>query len=181
MRIENLVKKEKNEIKKAYRTTKNTNEKVRYLALKLLTEEYHRKEISSIIGFSEEAIGTWVTAYNKDGIEGLREKRTTGNRRKLTKEQIGGIAKILKEETPEKHGYPGKFWTVKTLKQLVKKECDVIYRDDQSYREVFFHAGFSFHKPEKVNKNQKPHMRKRFEEDIKKNSRNTGEKIAWYW
>lgn len=181
MHIKNLAKKEKEEINKAYQATKNVSEKVRYQALKLLTEGYKRKEISAIIGKSAKAIGLWVTAYNKNGIERLREKRTTGNHRKLTNDQKDKIAKILKEETPEQRRFQGKFWTVNFLKQLVKKEHNAAYQDNQSYRNLFSYAGFSFHKPEKVNKKQNPYMRKRFEQNIKKNSKNTGEKIVWYW
>jgi putative transposase len=181
MRIKNLNKKEKEKIEKAYKTTKNVNEKVRYQALSLLVKEYQRKDVAEIVGFSEKTLGLWVTAYNKRGIEGLREKRTTGNRRKLTNDQKDGIAKIIKVETPDTRGFQGKFWTVQTLKQLVKKEYGVTYKDSQSYRTLFSYAGFSFHKPEKVNKNRNQHMRKRFEQNIKKNSKNTGEKIAWYW
>lgn len=181
MRIKNLTKKQKEEIIRAYKTTKNAGEKVRYQALKLLSEEYQRSEISAIIGKSRHAIGLWVTAYNKNGIEGLREKRTTGNHKKLAKDQKDSLARIVKSETPKEYGYQGKFWTAELLKKLVKKEYGVTYKSMTSYRNLFSYAGFSFHKPEKVNKNQKPHMRKRFEQDIKKNSRNTGEKIAWYW
>lgn len=181
MRIQNLTKEQKEEIRETYQTTKNANEKVRYQALKLLTEGYKRKEIAAIIGKSEKAIGIWVTAYNKNGIETIREKRNTGNHRKLTNNQKDKIVKILKEEIPEQRGFQGKFWTVISLKQLVKKEHGVVYEDNQSYRNLFSYAGFSFHKPEKVNKKQNPYMRKRFEQNIKKNSKNTGEKIVWYW
>lgn len=181
MRIKNLTEEEKERIFRAYKTTKNANEKIRYQALKLLAEGYKRKEVSAITGLSKQTVGLWITAYNKRGIEELREKRTTGNHKKLTGEQKNSIAKILKEKTPDIRGYQGKFWTVQSLKQLIKKEYAVVYKDNQSYRNIFLYAGFSFHKPEKVNKKQNQHMRKKFERKIKKNSKNTGEKIVWYW
>ena len=181
MRIKNLAKAQKKEIKRAYKTAKNASEKIRYQSLKLLTEGYGRKEVIEIAGISRQALGQWVTVYNKQGVEGLREKRTTGNNRKLTGDQKNSIAKIIKNNSPEECGLEGKFWTVELLKKLVKKEHGIVYKDSQSYRNLFSYAGFSFHKPEKVNKNRKPHMRRRFEQDIKKNSKNTGEKIVWYW
>lgn len=181
MRIKNLSDDRKEEILRAYKTTANVHEKIRYQSLKLLSEGYRRKEVSTITGLSEETIGVWVTAYNKHGISELREKRVTGNHKKLTTEQKDKITIILKRKNPKQYGFEGKFWTVELLKKLVTKEYGVTYKDKQSYRNLFSYAGFSFHKPEKVNQKQSPHMRKRFEQEIKKNSQSTGEKIAWYW
>ena len=70
---------------------------------------------------------------------------------------------------------------MKLLQEWVQKEYGVSYQSDQSYRNLFQEAGFSFHKPEKVHQNQDPHRRQRFEEQLKKNFRNTGEKMVWYW
>lgn len=179
--LKKISKKRKQEIEDAYRSAKNPNDKIRYQGLKLLSRGYKRKEVSAITGKSIQAIGLWVTAYNKNGLDFLKDKRKTGNRKKITNKQKDRIKELISANTPEELGYEGKFWNTTSLKELVKDKFDVTYKSSQSYRDLFSYAGFSFHKPEKVNKNQKPHMRKRFEQEIKKNSKNTGEKIVWYW
>jgi transposase len=181
MRMGQMSKPAREGIEKAYKTAKHPTEKVRYQALKLLTQGYARHEVAAIIGMSLSVIGTWITAYHKKGLEGLREKRTTGNHRKLTREQKDQITQILKEKTPEQCGEEGKFWTVELLKKVVITEYGITYRSPQSYRALLTHAGFSFHKPGKVHKDQNPYMRKRFEQRLKKNSKSTGEKMVWYW
>ena len=181
MYIKNLSEREKKAIEEAYQTTHKVPEKVCYQALKLLSQGYKRHEVATIIGKSLQALGEWVTTYNRKGLEGLRGKKTTGNHRKLTREQKDQISKILKEKTPEQCGEEGKFWTVELLKKLVTREYGITYRSDQSYRNLLIQAGFSFHKPGKVHKDQNPHMRKRFEQRLKKNSKSIGEKMVWYW
>jgi|SRR5208283_3344014 len=181
MRIRALGARQKRAIEEAYHQAQQGREKVRYLTLKLLAQGYTRKEVSTIVGVSLGAIGKWVTGYHHRGVEGLQEKGQPGNHHQLTVEQKDQIGKILKEKTPEDCGYGGRFWTVELLKGWVRKEYGIFYRCDQSYRNLFQRAGFSFHKPKKVHKNQSPYMRKRFEEKLKKNSRNTGEKMVWYW
>ena len=172
---------EKESLEKAYRSAHHRTERERYLALKLLSQGYLRKEVASILDRSLSVIGNWVTLYNHQGVEGLREKRKTGNHRHLTWEQKDRLARLMKEKTPEQYGYGGRFWTVALLQELVQREYGIIYRSDQSYRDLFRYAGFSFHKPAKVHQDQNPHMRRRFEQKLKKNSQNTGEKIVWYW
>jgi transposase len=179
--MKDLPTEKKEAIEVAYQTTRNIHEKDRYQALRLLSQGYKRQEVAAILGKSHQALGEWVTTYHQKGLEGLREKRNTGNHRKLTREQKDQMTKILKEKTPEQCGYSGKFWTVEGLKTLVKDTQGVTYKSPQSYRNLFHDAGLSFHKPEKVHKNQSPYRRKRFEEELKKNSQSTGEKIVWYW
>ena len=181
MYIKNLSSSEKEAIAEAYQTAHNVPEKVRYQALKLLSQGYKRSEVARILGKSLQALGEWVTTYNRKGLEGLQRKKILGNRRKLTREQQDQISQILKEKTPEQCGEAGKFWTVELLKKLVTREYGITYHSDQSYRNLLTQAGFSFHKPGKVHKEQNPHMRKRFEQRLKKNSKSIGEKMVWYW
>ncbi len=179
--LKKLSKGKKKGIKEAYFKAKNPNDKIRYLGLKLLSEGYKRSQVSAITGRSLQAIGNWVTAYNKKGLDFLKDKRKTGNRKKLTNLQKVRVSELINAKTPEELGYEGRFWNIALLQRLVKEEFAVTYKSSQTYRDLFFYAGFSFHKPGKVNKNQKPHMRKRFEQEIKKNSKNIGEKMVWYW
>ena len=74
----------KHKIRLAYQNAKHPNDKIRYQALKLLSEGYTRKQVSTITEKSLKSIAKWVTDYNKFGLESLKEKRTTGNRKKLT-------------------------------------------------------------------------------------------------
>ena len=54
-------------------------------------------------------------------------------------------------------------------------------KSEISYHNLFKFCGFSYHKPNKVNKRQNPHMRQRFEDVLKKSSNGAIEKIVWSW
>jgi len=168
-------------LEKAFKEAKDGKEKIRFQALRLLTQGYTRKESAKITGASIHTLGRWVTSYNKNGLEGLANKPQPGNHRKLTKQNKLKIKKLLHNNTPEKLGYEGKFWNIPLLRQLVKDKFRLEYECKESYRRLLHFAGFSFHKPAGVNKKRNGHMVKRFEDSLKKDSGDTKEKIVWYW
>jgi len=181
MRLKNLPKVKVNALEKAFKRAKDTREKTRCQALWLLTQGYKRREVVKIVGRSKQALAKWVSAYNKKGLEGLDNKPQPGNHRKLTRQQKQRIKKLITTNRPEKLGLEGKFWTVPTIKRMVKERFKVTYKTDDSYRRLFHFCGFSFHKPNKVNKKRNSHMVRRFEEKLKKDSRGIRDKIVWYW
>ena len=181
MRINQLPFNQVKAQEKAFRKSQSPREKIRYQAIWLSARGYPRPEVSQVTGSSQGAIRRWITAYNKEGLTGLRQKPKPGNHRKLTKNQKSQIKKLLKNNSPQSLGYPGEFWNINLLKSLVKDKHQVTYYSPRSYQRLFHWCGFSFHKPNKANKKQSPHMRKRFADIIKKNSQPTGERLVWYW
>ena len=123
----------------------------------------------------------WQRAFKKQGVDGLRTQPPPGNNHKLSREQKEEIKDTINTKGPGNFSLEGKFWSVPALRQYVRKQYKVIYKSNDSYRRLFNFCGFSFHKPDKVNKKQNPHMRKQFEETLKKSSNGTYEKLVWYW
>ena len=179
--LKTLPKNQVNALEKAFRESKNTREKLRYHGLWLCSRGYSQEEASSIIGRGTRSIRRWVTIYNKEGISGLREKPVRGNNYKISRAQKDQIKQIINSKIPEELGYEGRFWSMQTLKQLVKDEFKVEYNNSVSYQNLFHYCGFSYHKPNKVNKKQQEHMRERFKDELKKSSGGTREKIVWSW
>lgn len=181
MRINKLPQNQVKALEKAFKSENNGKEKVRYQALWLLAQGHKRPFVAKLTGLSESSLRRFVTNYNKKGQQGLKNKPAKGNNYKLTKKQKLKIKNLISSNTPQKLGYKGKFWSIPLLKKLVKDKYSLKYKSYESYRKLFLFSGFSFHKPNKVNKRQNRGMIKRFEDNIKKNSKNTGEKIVWYW
>lgn len=181
MYIKNLPQVAVAELEGAFRRTKDGREKLKYHALWLLARGYKRAEVINIVGKDKNTLGRWVTVYNRDGLLGLRNKPQPGNHRKLTKQQKDQIKELLNTKTPKALGYDGRFWSIELLKRLVKDKFGVIYQSRESYRKLFIYCGFSYHKPDKENKKRNPHMVKRFEDNLKKDSRGIRKKIVWYW
>lgn len=182
MRINQLPKEVVEELGKAFKREGQGRQKIRYQALWLLAKGWKRKQVAEVVGISKDRIRQLVTLYHKSGLDGLLLKPAPGNHRLLTNDQKQRIKQLIKSNTPESLGLTGKFWNIPLLRELVKKQFGLVYKDQDSYRRLLIWCGFSFHKPKKVNYKQSEHMRVRFEETLKKDSE-TGivEKIKWSW
>ncbi len=126
-------------------------------------------------------IDNWILRFKRNGIEGLFDKPQAGNHRKLTIKQKEELKQLITTNTPEQFSFEGKFWNPVLVSRLIKQQYTISYHPEPSRR--LLHAfGFTFHKPEKVNKRQKTGDKLRFEEKLKKDSE-TGveEVIRWYW
>ena len=182
MRINQLSKEAVDELGKAFKKEGNGRQKTRYQAIWLLSKGWKKDQIADVVGMSRDRIRQLVTLYHKDGLNGLKIKPAPGNHRLLTNKQKLHIKKLITAHTPQELGLEGKFWNIPLLRELVKLKFNLSYRDQDSYRRLLIWCGFSFHKPNKVNQKQSEHMKVRFEETLKKDSR-TGvvEKIRWSW
>lgn len=182
MRINQLPKEAVDELGKAFKKERNGRQKTRYQAIWLLSKGWKKDKVADVVGMSRDRVRQLVTLYHKDGLNGLKIKPAPGNHRLLTNEQKLHIKKLITTHTPEGLGLAGNFWNIPLLKELVDKEIGLKYQDQDSYRRLLLFCGFSFHKPAKVNQRQSEHMRVRFEETLKKDSK-TGlvEKIVWSW
>ena len=169
------------ELERRYKNAKDRREAARYHAIWLLSREYTRKQVEKIIGISHTGLGKWVTRYHKFGIEELQTKPQPGNHRYLKNNQKVKLKKLLTKQTPQELGYKDKFWDTKLLRLLVKDKLKVEYKSETSYRELFKWCGFSYHKPDRVNKKQSVKSIEEWERKIKKDWRGIAREIGWYW
>lgn len=170
-----------NQLKQFLRVTKRPDERDRARAILKLIEGKRRKEVADFFDISLTTLGEWQQKFKKQGADGLRTKPQRGNRYQLSGEQKQAIKQVINHKTPNELGLKGVFWTVPLLAAYVKQAYQVSYKSANTYRELFKFCGFSYHKPHTVNKRQNPHMRKRFEDTLKKRSDGTVEKAVWYW
>ena len=163
------------------KSTRSPNEKDRARAILKLIEGRSRFEVAGFLDINVKTLDTWQRAFKKKGVNGLRSAPQTGNNNKLSLKKKKSVKKTINSKTPEELGLKGKFWTVPLLKQYVKKKYGIAYKSPVSYQRLFKYCGFTFHKPEKVNRRRNDHMRRRFEVDLKKSSNGTSQKAVWYW
>lgn len=182
MYITQLPKEAVDELGKAFKKERNGRQKTRYQAIWLVAKGWKRKKVAEVVGMSRDRIRQLITLYHRGGLLGLLLKPAPGNHRLLTNIQKASIKDLITTQTPAQLGLQGKFWDIPLLRELVKKEFHLFYKDQDSYRRLFHFCGFTFHKPKKVNKRQNKHMKVRFTELLKKDPK-TGqtEKITWSW
>lgn len=151
----------------------NKNEFIRVQAVLLNLQGYKHKEITQITQKSVDALKKWITAFNKYGIDGLRNKMVIKpSNYKLTKEQKDKIKDIITKHSPQKYSLKGEFWNPYNLKQLIKKQFNVIYKSRTSYTDLLKYCGFSYQKVEfkdtRENQKYKRHEKLRLEKKLKK-------------
>lgn len=168
-------------LKLFFKSTKRPDERDRARAVLKLVEGKTRMEVAQFLGINVKTLDKWQKAFRGLGINGLRTVPQKGNNNKLPLKSKEAIKKTINKKSPEELRLKGKFWTVALLKQYVKNKYAVTYKAAESYQRLFKYCGFSFHKPDKVNKRQDRHMRRRFEMDLKKSSDGISQKAAWYW
>ena len=179
-----LSKRGDGEVKKLHkflRKTRDSHEKDRARAIIKRIEGWKRSDVANFFDVNIKTIDDWTLKYNKVGIQGLQTKPQKGNNRTVTVKQKQEVKKTITTKRPDQVGLSARFWNVPLLKEYIKRKYGLFYRSPATYRKLFYSCGFTYHKPNKVNKKQSPHMRKRFEETLKKSSNGTVEKIAWYW
>ncbi len=170
------------ELRGYLKRAKTATEVKRALALLTRAKGKKRAEVAEIFEIHVDSLDHWQTNFKRLGIKGIANKGYPGNHFKLTKAQKAEIKKILIEKTPQELGLSDKrFWTVRLLKHLIKKEFKVEYASEATYRKLFYSFGFSYHKPGKHNRNQRPKEVERFRVAVKKRSDNTRGWAVWYW
>ena len=170
-----------NELKKFLKATKRPDEHNRARAILKLIQGKKRSEVAVFFDINIKTLDQWQRNFKQRGVKGLKTKPQIGNKKKLSKQAKEAIKEAINKNNPKQLGFKKEFWTVSLLKQYVKKEYGVVFKSPSSYQNLFKFCEFTFHKPNKVNKKQNPHIRRRFEETLKKSSNNTCEKIVWSW
>lgn len=155
-------------------------EYIRVHAVFLKKKGYSLKKIIDITGKSLVAIQGWITDYNKRGVEGLlTQKRAVAPRAKLTNREKDHIKQVITDHKPPDKGYTGDFWSVPTVKRLVKDEYGVTYETAKAYRDLLHYCGFSYQKAEFVDRRKNSespgHFKKQFEKKLKKGG------ISMWW
>lgn len=161
--LEQILKKEK----------LNKQEYIRTQTVYLNLKGYTHKQIAEITLKSIDAIEKWITLFNKQGIDGLKDKPTNMARHyTLSKEQKDKIKKLINKNSPVQLGLKGEFWNPNLLKQLVKREFNVVYESRKAYIDLLKYCGFTYqkvqYKDSRENKEHKEHEKLRLEKKLKK-------------
>jgi len=147
-------------------------EYIRVQAVYLKKQGYPLKEIERISGKSFRAVQTWITAYNQDGTAGLKtQERQCPTNFVLAKEQKDKIKQLVTDNKPRDLKLSGDFWSVPTIRQLVKNKYKVEYQTERSYQNLLRYCGFSYQKAEYIDKRKDDksggHFKERFKKRLK--------------
>jgi transposase len=91
--------------------------KMRLIFIKHLNENFNNLEYScSLFSISNRTGYDWLSNWNKNGIDGLRDDPITGRKSKLDNDKIEKLKDKLKDKV---------FWEIKEIQELIKYEFNV--------------------------------------------------------
>ena len=91
------------------------------------------RKLEELYNTSFKQITNWVHKFEKEGIDGLRDKAGRGRKAKLNSLQLQGIKDLLLKETPADHGFNSATWTGPLLIEWIKKQYGLEYKKAQIY------------------------------------------------
>ncbi len=127
------------------------------------------RKLEELYNTSFKQITNWVHRFEKEGIEGLRDKEGRGRTHRLTESQRNRIGLLLKEH-PEKYGYNSATWTGPMVIEWIQKEFNISYKKAQIYN-IIKALGFSYQKGKGIFPEANAEKQEAFKEALKKTAR----------
>src|SRR5271154_1182974 len=89
------------------------------------------RKLEDLYNTSFKQITNWVHRFEKEGIEGLKDKEGRGRTGRLSESQRKGIGRLLTDEPPTDHGYNSATWTGPMLIEWIEKHYQISYKKAQ--------------------------------------------------
>ena len=124
---------EATEIKKLLNTNEAYIVGVRLYLVYLVALGHSSRKLSELHNISFKQITNWVHRFDKEGVEGLKNRKGRGRRSTISNEQLNRIKQLVLKEAPGDHGFQSEKWTGPLLTQWIKKEYGLEYQKAQIY------------------------------------------------
>jgi transposase len=170
-----ITKQDMDELRCAYRQTKDAATRTRYQAVMLYMQHYSVDEICQITGCHRNSLMEWCRKYRQQGVDGLRDHRGGPHRAKLSAEQVLELGEKLQQYCPRTllggntYTASGQHWTVEDLAQAIQRWYGVVWDSRSSYHRLLARCGFSYQRTEKVYKSRRDCEVMDFEAFVEKN------------
>lgn len=108
------------EIRDARSLSPEAQEELRFRAVNAVLNGMTQTEAANVFGVSRRAVGKWIKAYKKGGIQALK-RRKKGSRKggEIQPEQAEQIKNIIKNNCPDQLGLPYYLWTRQAVADMI--------------------------------------------------------------
>jgi len=128
-----------------YKKEKDPKVKERLLMIIHAKEGWSIRDVAKRVKRSFKIVAIWMHRFNKEGINGLRNKPKSGRPTKLEKDVFKTLWSDIRK-TPIEYGYNQQFWSTKLLRIHIKEKYGKEYTQRHTQR-IFHKLGFSLIKP----------------------------------
>ena len=143
---------------------------IRLYAVYQVSKGQSSRKLEDLYNTSFKQITNWVHRFEKEGLDGLKDKEGRGRKDRLTLIQKQEIIMVLKNELPTKYGYNTATWTGPLLINWIKKEFKIEYKKAQIYN-IIKSLGFSYQKGKGIFPEANKEKQENFKTALKKTSR----------
>jgi len=112
------------ELRRAARRTKDSDQARRLLAIALVLEGASRTEAARVTGMDRQTLRDWVIRYNDDGVDGLSDRPRSGRPAQLTPAQLSELAQLV-EDGPDVDVHGVVRWRCIDLQAQIKERFGV--------------------------------------------------------
>ncbi len=131
------------------------------------------RDMQKLYKVSFKSVCNWVHAFNKYGVEGLKNEPKTGRKPRLNEEQLQIIKTTILEKVPTEFNYNTSTWTGPLLIDYIDKQFGVKFKKAQIYN-IMKKMGLSHQKVKGVYPEANAEKRAEFTKELKKNSKIQG-------
>ena len=130
----------------------NVTEYTHIICVKLSKENFKQEKIAEILNKSQGWVSQILNKFEKEGYEGLKEKKAKGAISKLNDTQKEELRANINRGA-EAYGFEGNIWNRKRVKLLIEERFGICYSERQSDR-IIKGMGFTTQRPKKVDYRQ---------------------------
>lgn len=118
---------------------------VRLYMVYLVALGHSSRKLSEIHNVSFKQITNWVHRFEKEGVDGLKDRKGRGRHSLLSSEQLSEIKLQIASQKPNELNLSGEKWTGPALSELIKIKYGVEYKKAQLYN-ILKEMGMNFKK-----------------------------------
>ena len=121
------------EIKKWISSNEAYTVGMRLFLVYLVAKGHSSRKLSELHQISFKQITNWVHRFEKEGIEGLKDRAGRGRKSAMNIIQMESIKNLVLTENPKDHGYDSIKWTGPILVHWIQREFGLQYQKAQIY------------------------------------------------
>jgi putative transposase len=129
------------------------------------------RKAQDLLLLSHNQICIWAKRFEKDGLEGLKDKPKSGRKPRIDEAQLKWFENLVLHESPTKYKFNTETWTAPLLVEVLLKECNLNYSDDTVYILLKKKLGLTHKKGKGFYKEADKEKRTEFVDDLKKTLR----------
>ncbi len=103
------------------------------------------RQLEELYNTSFKQILNWVERFEKEGVDGLKDKSGRGRKSGLSTEELAELKEIVLDKSPTEFGYNSETWSGPLVLEVIKTQYKIEYKIAQVYN-ILKKMGLSYQK-----------------------------------